>query len=520
MSWKTELPRGWARIPLGHIVLPRETRNPRKDGTRTFRYVDIDALDNTSQRIVSPKDLPAGEAPSRARVRIHSGDVLFSLVRPYLKNIAIVPTGLDGEVASTAFFSLRPAKGIDSRFLFYQVAQDTFIHSIPTYGNSPPAARDEEFLSLGVRVAPEAEQKRIAQKIEELFSKLDAGVAALERARESLKRYRASVLKAAVEGRLTARWREENPDIEPASKLLGRILKERRRKWEEEQLRKFEKNGRNPPKGWKDKYKESPGPDASVLPSVPELWLWSSIGQCFEVHVGATPSRREATYWAGGIRWVSSGEVQFCRITKTKETISEIGLLHSSTQVNPSGSVLLGMIGEGKTRGQVAILDVDACNNQNCAAIWVSKTPVLPDFVYYWLWSRYERTRRAGSGNNQPALNKTRVERIPLPLPPIDEQRAIVEELDRSLSVMGEIERQASASLLRADRLRQSILKQAFEGRLVPQDPTDEPAAGLLDRIKAERSTTPRKKPKKTVGRKRMKTGAHKQLELPLEVKE
>ena len=166
---------------------------------------------------------------------------------------------------------------------------------------------------------------------------------------------------------------------------------------------------------------------------------------------------------------------------------------------NPCGSVLIGMIGEGKTRGQVAILDINACNNQNCAAIWVSQTQMPPEFIYYWLWSQYEVTRRRSSGNNQPALNKARFEEIPLPLPSLPEQEQIVSEVDRRLSFVIQAESQITADLKRSTRLRQSILKQAFEGKLVPQDPKDEPATKLLERIKAEKADTNGKaKPRKT----------------------
>ena len=152
-------------------------------------------------------------------------------------------------------------------------------------------------------------------------------------------------------------------------------------------------------------------------------WCWTSLGHCFEVHVGATPSRKESSYWSGVIPWISSGQIQFCRIKEAREYITEEGLANSSTVLNPRHSILLGMIGEGRTRGQVAILDIEACNNQNSAAIWVSKTPVLTEFIYYWLWSQYETTRRNSSGNNQPALNRSRVEQIMFPLPPLTEHK-------------------------------------------------------------------------------------------------
>ncbi len=145
------------------------------------------------------------------------------------------------------------------------------------------------------------------------------------------------------------------------------------------------------------------------------------------------------------------------------------------------------MIGEGKTRGQVSILDIYACNSQNSAAIRVSEAGASPEFVYYYLWGQYRETRRIGSGNNQPALNKSRVQEIFLPLPPLSEQERIVAEVERRLSVVQQAEATVEATLARAERLRQSILKQAFSGRLVPQDPDDEPASVLLERIRAER---------------------------------
>jgi type I restriction enzyme S subunit len=190
--------------------------------------------------------------------------------------------------------------------------------------------------------------------------------------------------------------------------------------------------------------------------------VWALIGDAFDVFVGATPSRAKPEYWDGGIPWVSSGEVAFCRIKQTRETISADGLESTSTYLHPAGTVLLGMIGEGKTRGQVAILDIEACNNQNSAAIRVSETKVLPEYIYSFLEKEYEDTRRRGSGGNQPALNKERVRQIPFPLPPVDEQKRIMDEINLRLSVVHETEAQVNANIKRAEGLRQSILSRAF----------------------------------------------------------
>ena len=325
---------------------------------------------------------------------------------------------------------------------------------------------------------PLAEQGRIVAEIETQFTRLDASVAALRRAQANLKRYRASVLKDACEGQLVPTEaelaRSAGREFEPSAVLLESILAERRARWESQEKRR-------------GKYKEPPAPDTSAMPELPEGWVWNSMGQWFDVYVGATPRRTREDYWNGEIAWVSSGEVSFNRIKETRETITAEGLKNSSTDLHPPGTVLLGMIGEGKTRGQVSILDIPACNSQNSAAIRVSEVGASPEYVFYYLWGQYRETRQIGSGNNQPALNKSRVQEIPIPLPPLAEQRRIVAEVERRLSVVQQAEATMEASLARAERLRRSILKQAFSGRLVPQHPDDEPASALLERIRAER---------------------------------
>lgn len=147
------------------------------------------------------------------------------------------------------------------------------------------------------------------------------------------------------------------------------------------------------------------------------------------------------------------------------------------------------MIGEGKTRGQAAILDIAAANNQNVASILCPETPILTEWVFFWLMSRYEQTRQGGvaSGGMQPALNSAKVRALVIALPPLTEQQRIVAEVERRLSVVEGLEASIEANLKRAERLRQAVLKRAFEGKLVPQDPNDEPASALLERIQAER---------------------------------
>ena len=295
----------------------------------------------------------------------------------------------------------------------------------------------------------------------------------------------------------------EGREYEPADRLLERILVERRARWQSQGKRGH-------------KYKEPVAPDTTDLPELPDGWVWSRIGNIFEVYVGSTPRRSRSDFWNGNIPWVSSGEVSFTRIKATRERITEKGLKNNSVTLHPKGTVLLGMIGEGKTRGQTSILDIPACNNQNSAAIRVSESELSPEYVFYYLWGQYDATRRIGSGNNQPALNKSRVQEMLIPLPPLEEQHRIVAEVERRLSVIQQAEAAVEASLKRAERLRQSILRQAFSGKLVPQDPNDEPASVLLERIRAEREAAQAAaKSKRKPRRQRTKSTRREQIPSP-----
>lgn len=415
---------------------------------------------------------------------VERGDILLSIRAP------VGPTNIAPEKSciGRGLAGIRAETDVNQSYLYYFFKDIEPWLSEQGTGSTFAAISGQFVREISCPVAPAAEQTRIVTKLEELLSDLDAGVAELKAAQKKLGQYRQSLLKAAVEGALTAEWRAKNTPMETGAQLLERILQERRARWEAKQLAKFKEQGKAPPKDWQKKYPEPVQPDTTDLPELPEGWVWSSLGECFQVAVGATPSRKEVGYWNGAIPWVSSGEVRFNRIKDTKEKITDAGLSNSSTQINPVGSVLLGMIGEGKTRGQVAILDIPAANNQNCAAIWVSESGVPSEFVYCWLWSQYEQTRRGSSGNNQPALNKSIVERISMPLPPLAEMQEIVRVVDATMEQIASQEEAVAQSLKQSAAQRQNVLRTAFAGQLVPQDPNDEPASRLLERIRAERA--------------------------------
>jgi len=205
------------------------------------------------------------------------------------------------------------------------------------------------------------------------------------------------------------------------------------------------------------------------------------------------------SYWSGRIPWISSGEVANCRIATTRERITDIGLANSNAKLYPRGTVLIAMIGEGKTRGQSAILDIEACTNQNAAGLLFDTPYVNPEYVWRWALSEYERNRGEGRGGNQPALNGQKVRNLPIPLPPREEQDEIVRRVDAVFSVVDTIEDRVARATRMTALLRRRTFERAFSGELVPTEAALAARAGrsyesaeeLLGRLARDRTTRP-----------------------------
>ena len=167
-----DLPDSWEWVKLKNVLLPTESKKPSGD---FFTYIDIDAIDNVTNKITSPKFISVKNAPSRANREISLGDTLFSLVRPYLKNIAMVSEEYKNGIASTGFYICRPSSGIDKKFLFYSMTSYCVVNSINSHmkGDNSPSVRKEDIENQIVSLPPLAEQKRIVSQIEKMFSILE-----------------------------------------------------------------------------------------------------------------------------------------------------------------------------------------------------------------------------------------------------------------------------------------------------------------------------------------------------------
>lgn len=512
-----DFPTGWTMVRLSDIVSINPALTAHLDDDLEVSFVPMKAVEAMSGRVDLSETRRAREV-RKGYTSFYSGDVLWAKITPCMENgkVAVI-RNLKNDVGfgSTEFHVLRPfARGVTAEWLFFfltqqSVRQDARKHMTGSAGQlRVPTAY---LADLIVPLPPRVEQRAIVVKIEALFSELDKGIEQLQTIKQQLKQYRQAVLKAAFEGKLTAAWRAERQAAGTrltADELLEQIKEERKERyqqqlceweeavadWEASEQRVSGLKKPRKPRRIKDVLALT-GDELAGMPSLPYGWAWAKIGQLFDVYVGSTPSRDRAEYWGGSIRWVSSGEVAFRDIYDTQERITERGLASISARVHPPGSVLMAMIGEGKTRGQSAILRVAASHNQNTAAIRVGETCYLPEFLFYFLQWTYDQNRRIGSGNNQKALSQARVQELIIPVCSPTEQRQVVTLLETSLSLVDDMERALCEGLERAGTLRQSILRKAFEGHLLNDAelimardaPEYEPADKLLERIRVEK---------------------------------
>ncbi len=314
----------------------------------------------------------------------------------------------------------------------------------------------------------------IIAKIEELFSDLDAGVAALKRAKANLKRYRAAVLKAAVEGKLTEQWRRKNPPTESASKLLVRILAERRRNWEEQQRAKYAEKGKEPPKGWQSRYREPVTPNRQSMP-LPSSWQWATVDQAsLSVNYGSSAKTSIDPSGIPVLRMgnIRDGGLDLADLKYLPEEHSEFPRLILKTN-----DLLFNRTNSAELVGKSAIYEGEP---SPCSyASYLVGVRLLegcdPRMVCHALnsamgrkWIRSVASQQVGQAN----VNGTKLRSFAFPLPPEQEQRQIGAKVEELLSILEKTLGQVNGQLHRASGLRQAILRRAFEGRLVRQRPT------------------------------------------------
>ena len=437
-----ELPVGWATSKLEELITNDgvfsdgdwvESKDQDPDGEiRLLQLADIgDACFlNKSQRFVNE------EQYERLRcTEVLQGDILIARMPDPLGRACLVPPLGQLLITVVDIAIVRPGRdSVLPQWLMHFINAPQIRSSIELQSTGTTRRRitRKKLAVLEFPLPPLNEQRRIATKLDTTLAAVEACRQRLDGVAAILKRFRQAVLAAATSGELTREWRE----------------------------------GRNREEAWQHK----------------------TIDQIANVGTGSTPLRSNpAFYDSSGIPWITSSATCAELITSASEFVTEEGQAASRLRIYPEGTLLVAMYGEGKTRGQVSELGIAATINQACAAIHDPIEPYLMPFIKIVLKANYLEMRVLAEGGNQPNLNLSKIKKFPIALPSKDEIFEICDRVETFFTLADQLEARLNAARKIVDRRTPALLAKAFRGELVPQDPNDEPASVLLERIRAAR---------------------------------
>ncbi len=521
-------PKSWTQIPIEDCLLAygngRKIRqgwspqceNHPAETMDDWGVLKTSAIQDGEYVESANKQIPKKLAP-RTQLEVEAGDILITCAGPRLRCgvTCLVRKTRPKLLISGKMYQLRVDPEIIDRHLLELFLRESGtkkkIDEMKTgISDSGLNLTHSRFATLDVPLPPLAEQKRIVSKIEELFSELDAGEESLWRARRQLGVYRQSLLKQAFEGKLTEAWRKQNPHLlESSDQLLNRIQTERQacyvqqlKKWEKA-MKAWEKTGEDDKRPSKPREPEEPtrlsSEEIEELVDLPNGWCWMTLESL------SSPEPRSIQSGPFGS---SLKHEEF-----TNEGILVIGIDNVQKGYFSSGSQ--NRISQEKykelekytARPKDFLITVMATVGRCCRIPDEIETAIITKHVYRvspnlgMIDPDYLVNAVLGCpaivlqiekdkfGQTRPGLNGGFIKALPVPLCSLPEQQEIVRLLDEQFTVIEQNEREIDAALKRSAALRQSILKKAFTGQLVPQDPTDEPASALLERIREERAS-------------------------------
>lgn len=482
-----QLPKNWVETGLNTIILYVIGGDWGKDpeSINDDDYIEVlcirgSEIKNWNKNKGNTASLRKIKKSSLANRKLQIGDILLE----------ISGGGPDQPVGRTVFidkdvlnFELKIDK-VCTNFLrlvrIYDIINSSYINNYLQYfynsgeivkyqggSNNLRNLKFKEYENISIPLPPLAEQNRIVAKLDTLFAQLETIKASMAKVPLLLKEFRQQVLTQAVTGKLTEEWRK-GKELESAEFLFDKISKY------------YSGN----------KKRKIVSVTSENYSKIPKTWKKCFIGDISEVSNGSTPSRKEEKYWNGHIAWIGSSFIQNNRISQVNEFITEEGFKNSSVKILPKGTVLIAMIGEGKTRAQSAILDIEATINQNIAALNIEHGFVLPEFLQYYLISNYEKHRLVGNGTGPQALNGQKVREIEFILPPFQEQQEIVSRIESLFAKADAIEQQYKLLKDKIDTLPQALLHKAFKGELTEQLDSDGDARELLQQIQELKAAT------------------------------
>lgn len=492
----SEMPDGWIKATLGDTgqYINGYAFRPSDWSDKGRPIIRIQNLTD------SEKPINRTETQVPERYVVKTGDLLVS----WSATLDAFVWNREEALINQHIFRVLPDERFVSRGYLYYLLKQVISEMLRTehlHGSTMKHINRGPFLAHAAPIAPRAEQERIVAEIDKQFSRLDSASAALKRVQANLKCYRASVLKAACEGRLVPTEadlaRKEGREYEPADKFLRRILRERRERWEATLLPKMISSGK-PPKDdrWKRWYKEPTAPDIVNLSDLPEGWAWATLEQLSFIQGGITKGQKrrhgEKLKLVPYLR-VANVQRGFLDLTEmkqieaTEDEIEELNLQRNDILFNEGGDR------DKLGRGWIWENQIPLCIHQN--HVFRARL-VVPDIEPRYI-SSYANAfgqqyffDEGKHTTNLASLSMTKLKALPIPLPPVAEQMRIVEAVTSLGSEAERLEMAATIAVKKSDSLNRAFLKSAFSGQLVSQVPTDEPASVLLERIRAERAAS------------------------------
>jgi len=478
------LPNGWEWVPIGETgeYINGFAFKPSHRDSSGLPIVRIQNLTDESKALNTTNiEVPAD-------YKIDTGDMLMS----WSATLDVFVWRRGPALVNQHIFKVVPDEGVISKkLLFYWLKQaiQQLQKTEHLHGSTMMHINRGPFMAHKVPLPPAEEQLRIVSKLEEVLPEVDAGLAELKAAQKKLAQYRQSLLKSAVKGALTEKWRATNSPDESGEQLLERMLQERRTRWEAKQLAKFAERGKTPPKDWQKKYPEPVEPDATDLPDLPAGWVWASVEQLGDVQLG----RQRSPDKLKGIS--PTRYIRAANITEAGVDFSDVLEMDFSDHERrtfelQAGDVLLTEAsGSPEHVGRPAIWpSVEGLYCFQNTVLRFQPKGISSKFAFYFFLAMQKlgvfRKLSGGVGINH--LSAGKFSKLPMALPSSDEQVEIVRELVAQLAAIDEQRRAIDLSLKQSTAQRQNILRAAFAGELVPQDPNEDPASVLLERIRAD----------------------------------
>lgn len=516
-----ELPQGWIQTTLGEVKLDlSQNIRPNDFPDEQFELYSVPSYD------CGVPDILYGREIGSNKQIVSKNSVLLCKINPKINRVWIVGDySHNRKIASTEWIVFNSVTGLDPEYLCYFMRDSKFrdylTSNVSGVGGSLTRIRPSLLDDYTLPLAPLAEQQRIVKEIDRQVAELEIGITNLKDMMTKLKKLRKETLKAACEGKLVPNESklafEGEREYESGAQLLERILKERHRKWELDQRTKMQIRGQEPKDNkWKSKYQEPAMPDTTNLPELPQGWIWTLTQQLGEIQLGRQRAPQNIS------KHYPTKYIRAANITENGLDLSDVLEMEFEPHEREryylqDGDIVLSEASGSPTQvGKPAVWrnQIPECCFQN-TVIRLRPTFVLSDYLLIVFKNYYTNgifSKIAGGlGINHLSLDK--FSKIAVALPPLIEQQQIIDEINKQSSLFDVSERAIQENLKYAEELRQIMLNQAFEGRLVPQDPNDENAILLLERIKTERQQREKEeKQNRKVGRKTMKK-VHKSTE-------